>query len=731
MKRKILTLIFAIAVVFAYSQTNFVTISGYVTKASNGSPIQNQAVYIYADSAQFHPLFNYYGQVYTNANGFYIDTIPVTNQGTVYTQGGFVVSTYNNCNNTYLSSSVSFNPNSYFLQANFVVCDSIPVQACQASFYAYRDSSNNHMFYFEDYSSGNPTNWYWNFGDSTTGTGQYPTHTYLANGFYNVCLTISGDSCQSTYCSDVTVGNDTTNTGCHASFYAYSDSSINQRTYYFVNTSDTIGMSYFWSFGDGTSSYIRNPEHTFPSSGTYDVCLTISGNSCQNSFCTVVAIGQDTTVTGCQAYFYAFPDSSANQLTYYFDDYSTGNPANWYWSFGDGTTGTGQYPMHTYSSKGSYDVCLTISGDSCQSSYCSYITVGGDTTYYGCQAYFYTYSDSLNGSNYSTIDFADASSGSPISWNWSFGDGTSSTVQYPTHTFNPGQYYVCLAITTASGCASSYCDYVYVYNNDSTYCNLYCTSSVTNETSTGAANGTATVTPIGGTSPYLYGWSNGATTQTISGLTQGYYNVNVTDSKGCQTWTSVEILTQSDSTNWNNYDTLNTNPIDTCLNFPIGNASIYSYSIINSNTIAITWIVYSAQGASHSFISVEYTFGSNGNYQVPLVITCDSVRTTYNFYGPIHIMQPSGIIDYNSSSVNLTLYPNPVTDQLNIGLNSSLSGQVKVSVLNLVGQVIQTNEIVNVSSQKVITVNTASLPKGLYFVQLNCEGQIVTGRFVK
>jgi hypothetical protein len=130
---------------------------------------------------------------------------------------------------------------------------------------------------------------------------------------------------------------------------------------------------------------------------------------------------------------------------------------------------------------------------------------------------------------------------------------------------------------------------------------------------------------------------------------------------------------------------------------------------------------------------LEYTFGSYGNYQVPLVITCDSAKgITHDFYGQIYILnQASGIIDYNSSSVNLTLYPNPVTDQLNIGLNSSLSGQVTVSVLNLMGQVIQTNEIVNGSSQKMITVNTASLPKGLYFVQLNCEGQIVTGRFVK
>lgn len=55
----------------------------------------------------------------------------------------------------------------------------------------------------------------------------------------------------------------------------------------------------------------------------------------------------------------------------------------------------------------------------------------------------------------------------------------------------------------------------------------------TRETSPNARNGTGTATASGGTTPYRYVWSNGATTSTITGLTQGAYTVTVTDANGC------------------------------------------------------------------------------------------------------------------------------------------------------------------------------------------------------
>ncbi|NKQ39204.1 MAG: hypothetical protein HF967_07040, partial [Methanosarcinales archaeon] len=70
---------------------------------------------------------------------------------------------------------------------------------------------------------------------------------------------------------------------------------------------------------------------------------------------------------------------------------------------------------------------------------------------------------------------------------------------------------------------------------------LTATSTGTNVTTVGANDGTATANPSGGTAPYTYLWSNGATTQTISNLAAGTYTVTITDANGCTTTTTVII----------------------------------------------------------------------------------------------------------------------------------------------------------------------------------------------
>lgn len=149
-------------------------------------------------------------------------------------------------------------------------------------------------------------------------------------------------------------------------------------------------------------------------------------------------------------------------------------PINYTWSFGDGTSATGQYVTHSFSPSGSYTVCLTIqTANGCTSTFCDSIT-GGNNTSNTCTANFYYLLDSVNtsSSTYSFIDYSSPDSASVIaSYSWSFGDGSSSTLQNPVHTFtSPGTYYVCLNITTSSGCFSSNCQYIYVNSSQNTTC---------------------------------------------------------------------------------------------------------------------------------------------------------------------------------------------------------------------------------------------------------------------
>ena len=65
----------------------------------------------------------------------------------------------------------------------------------------------------------------------------------------------------------------------------------------------------------------------------------------------------------------------------------------------------------------------------------------------------------------------------------------------------------------------------------------------------GGNNGTATLTVTGGTIAYTYLWSNGATSQNLTGLVAGTYTVTVTDAKACTTVATVTITQPADSLN--------------------------------------------------------------------------------------------------------------------------------------------------------------------------------------
>jgi PKD repeat protein len=90
------------------------------------------------------------------------------------------------------------------------------------------------------------------------------------------------------------------------------------------------------------------------------------------------------------------------------------------------------------------------------------VSCGSGTTTVGCQAnsQFYIFADSLNAGNYFAYNLSWTSG--TASYLWDFGDGTTSSQQYPFHQYAiPGQYIVCLTVTSTSGtttCTDTYCD---------------------------------------------------------------------------------------------------------------------------------------------------------------------------------------------------------------------------------------------------------------------------------
>ncbi|HEX9983266.1 MAG TPA: PKD domain-containing protein [Thermoanaerobaculia bacterium] len=131
-----------------------------------------------------------------------------------------------------------------------------------------------------------------------------------------------------------------------------------------------------------------------------------------------------------------------------FTNLSTGSPTSYRWQFGDGTESTAVTPpQHDYKTPGSYTVTLTASNGAGSSSKSKFVTV---TAAPAVNAAFTFEAAGLK------VLFTDASSGTPVSWLWTFGDGGISTEKNPSHTYErAGSYEVSLTVGNAFGSTSS------------------------------------------------------------------------------------------------------------------------------------------------------------------------------------------------------------------------------------------------------------------------------------
>ncbi|MCI5056565.1 MAG: lamin tail domain-containing protein, partial [Flavobacteriales bacterium] len=107
-----------------------------------------------------------------------------------------------------------------------------------------------------------------------------------------------------------------------------------------------------------------------------------------------------------------------------------------------------------------------------------------------------------------------------ITYNWSNGDTTSQIGNLATGTYN-------LQISAGNGCTLD--TNITIDSPDSLWINF----TVQDETPSGASNGAISAAANGGVGPYQYLWFNNDTTQTVSGLSQGWYSLLISDANNC------------------------------------------------------------------------------------------------------------------------------------------------------------------------------------------------------
>jgi trimeric autotransporter adhesin len=217
----------------------------------------------------------------------------------------------------------------------------------------------------------------------------------------------------------------------------------------FTDLSQGRPTSWTWDFGDGTTSTLENPTHVYTSPGSYTVSLRVRNAAGD------VQLATQTNYVNVQplaANFTATPTTGAAPLAVTFTDTSTGDPTAWSWNFGDGTTSTQRNPSKTYANPGSYTVSLTVTGKdgvstntTTRAAYINALPLTADFT-----------ASPTSGAAPLSTQFTDTSIGSPTSWSWDFGDGTTSTSRNPSHTYTaPGRYTVRLTVTDAGGATNT------------------------------------------------------------------------------------------------------------------------------------------------------------------------------------------------------------------------------------------------------------------------------------
>ena len=308
---------------------------------------------------------------------------------------------------------------------------------------------------------GNGKSFYWDYGDGSPGftstTPESAPHIYGSAGMYRARLiAVDSSSCNvaDTSYMNIQVRSDRAT----LAFVALKLPPCENLSYQFTNTSTAppgkpFGNSFMWDFGDG-GPFIADDTtritHGYSAPGNYQVEMILQDTSYCNSPDSVLQTIRlspevqaviSTPSSGCVPYNAVLVNNSLGGL-----DFN--------WDFGDGSPqSTEVSPTHLYNKPGIYTVTL-IANDSTS---CNRTDTTRDTiTVNAPPVAGFDFSPGSAQANTAT-QFLNTSSGA-LTYLWNFGDGSSDTLDNPSHVFpKTGNFKVCLDAFNTAGCPDSIC----------------------------------------------------------------------------------------------------------------------------------------------------------------------------------------------------------------------------------------------------------------------------------
>src|SRR6266568_3553254 len=277
----------------------------------------------------------------------------------------------------------------------------------------------------------------------------------------------------------------------------------------------SAGFKYTFDFGDGgtptvvTGALTATASHTFNLIGSFTVTVTAQETAATSAVSRIQESGTIPVMvnpagtalcsSGCDFTF--APTSPTVGQSVSFSATATGGtaPYTFAWTFGDGTSGTGQTPSHTYSAKGPFTATLTITDSATPTHATSIVT---HTITVMPQTLAVTISCGTATAGKPVTCMATPTGGtSPYTFTWTFGDtgtGTGATID---HTYAAkGSFSVVLTVKDANTATQTLTKTVVVVGQP-VLVSIACGSA------TAGKPVTCTATPSGGTSPYSFTWS--------------------------------------------------------------------------------------------------------------------------------------------------------------------------------------------------------------------------------
>jgi PKD repeat protein len=582
--------------------------------------------------------------------------------------------------------------------------------------------------------NGNVTSTQWHFGDGNSATDRSATHTYSAAGELPITLYVTSSDCGvDTIINYITVSGEK-GFDEFISLYGPSEACPNTTVDFDAYFGQVLEV-YNWNFGDGVTKVSQDSRISHKYSATGEYAVTVNGkNYCGNDTTleTTISINEDVKIE----YIYMYHEEEAcpnEEINFSVSIDGNSEDHTFEWNFGNGKTSTKGYPTTTYTETGKYTISLKVT-NACgnDTTILSKIDVNLNKRFDYVNAYG---PDSICPND---VALFEAYGDGATAYLWNFGDGGSSTLQSPSHQFGAieGPYNVTVKLTNECGNDTTLLMFVTVssvtsaqnqefeffpISEEDEYCPndsisfIFFAQTFPSEITAFFGDGTQSSDfikfkeEIDGDSLEFF-----MIKHAYSNL--GDYSISIEITNGCGKTLKEDDVFQINISNEAEFE------MDPDYEGDLEAGKKISF--IQFSSLETTWDFGDGTTLKSDDIIVHHTYSNGGTFTVTASATNGCGFSNSDTF-ELEIEGPLVGINPKTSSLGLSVYPNPTNNNVNFKWNSMEDNGI-LTITDLAGKVIFNSTIENNEE-----ISLAQFKTGFYLYTINVNGVSTSGKLIK